>query len=83
MAKIPVEVTFETITPLWTGNAWGEMNEIRPSALIGNLGFWFEVLMYFGGVLEEKYFDREKGRFEKELDYKEFRKNFWKEKIIP
>jgi len=74
MAKIPVEVTFETITPLWTGNAWGEMNKIRPSALIGSLRFWFEVLMYFGGALRKEHFDKEKGRFEKELDYKEFRK---------
>jgi len=24
MAKISVNVTFETITPLWTGDAWGE-----------------------------------------------------------
>jgi len=80
MAKIPVEVTFETITPLWTGDAWGEMNEIRPSALIGNLRFWFEVLMYFGGVLEEKYFDREKGRFEREFK-KELVKKF-KESIF-
>ncbi len=74
MAKIPVEVTFETITPLWTGDAWGKMHEIRPSALIGSLRFWFEVLMYFGGILKEKDFDPNKGRFEKELNYKEFRK---------
>jgi len=80
MAKIPVEVTFETITPLWTGDAWGEMNEIRPSALIGSLRFWFEVLMYFGGVLRREHFDKEKGRFEKELK-KELIKKF-KESIF-
>jgi CRISPR-associated protein Cmr1 len=43
MAKISVNVTFETITPLWTGDAWGECKEIRPSSLLGSLRFWFAV----------------------------------------
>jgi CRISPR-associated protein Cmr1 len=38
-----IEVTFETITPLYTGDAWQEPEEIRPSSLIGGLRFWFEI----------------------------------------
>ncbi|RUM90456.1 MAG: hypothetical protein DSZ26_03000 [Thermovibrio sp.] len=36
-----IEVTFKTITPLWTGDAWQENNKIKPSSLIGSLRFWF------------------------------------------
>jgi CRISPR-associated protein Cmr1 len=39
--KVRVKVTFNTITPLWTGDAWGENSEIRPSSLLGSLRFWF------------------------------------------
>ena len=67
MAKKEVEVTFRTITPLWTGDAWQNNSGIRPSSLIGSLRFWFEVLMYFGGVLKKEDFDTKKGRFEKEV----------------
>ncbi len=41
MAKKEVTVTFKTITPLWTGDAWQNNREIRPSSLIGSLRFWF------------------------------------------
>ena len=44
--KTEINVTFKTITPLWTGNAWGECNELKPSAIIGSLRFWFEVYWY-------------------------------------
>ncbi len=36
-----VKITFKTITPLWTGDAWQENKEIRPSSLMGSLRFWF------------------------------------------
>ena len=32
---------FKTLTPLWTGDAWGENKEIRPSSIMGSLRFWF------------------------------------------
>ena len=41
MSKKEVLVKFQTLTPLWTGDAWQDNNEIRPSALIGSLRFWF------------------------------------------
>jgi CRISPR-associated protein Cmr1 len=34
---IKVKVTLETITPLWTGDAWMENSSFRPSSLIINL----------------------------------------------
>jgi len=38
-----IKVTFETITPLYTGDAWQENTKIRPSSLMGSLRFWFAV----------------------------------------
>jgi len=69
-----IEVTFETITPLWTGDAWGENSQIRPSSILGALRFWFEVLCYFSGRCGERDFNGEKRRFEKEVDKNRFEK---------
>jgi len=63
-----IKVTFETITPLYTGDAWQEFKEIRPSSLIGSLRFWFEVICYFGGVCSKEEFNNEQGRFERIVD---------------
>jgi len=38
-----VKVIFNTITPLFIGNAWGECEEIKPASLMGALRFWFEI----------------------------------------
>jgi CRISPR-associated protein Cmr1 len=73
MSKVEIKVQFETITPLWTGDAWMENNEIRPSSLIGSLRFWFEVICYFGGVCKKEEFNPNQGRFEKKVNYKEFK----------
>jgi CRISPR-associated protein Cmr1 len=72
--KVEVKVTFNTITPLWTGNAWGENSEIRSSSLLGSLRFWFEVICYFSGICNEEDFDKKTGRFEKEVNRKDFEK---------
>ncbi|MGA1861438.1 type III-B CRISPR module RAMP protein Cmr1 [Deferribacter thermophilus] len=78
MAKKEVSVTFNTITPLWTGDAWQDNSEIRPSSLMGSLRFWFEVICYFSGICKiEKENNRivniKEGRFEKEVNKKDFR----------
>jgi len=78
MSKVEIKVQFETITPLWTGDAWMENNEIRPSSLIGSLRFWFEVICYFGGVCSAKDFDGKKGRFEKDIKNDEIKKRLLK-----
>jgi CRISPR-associated protein Cmr1 len=73
-----IKVIFETITPLYTGDAWQESKEIRPSSLIGNLRSWFEVICYFGGICSERDFDKEKGRFEKDIKNDEVKKRLSK-----
>ncbi|MDI6851797.1 MAG: RAMP superfamily CRISPR-associated protein [bacterium] len=74
MSKSEIRVAFETITPLWTGDAWRDNTEIRPSSLIGSLRFWFEVICYFGGICKKEEFNNEKGRFEKDIKNDEIRK---------
>ncbi|SDF83250.1 CRISPR-associated protein Cmr1 [Thermoanaerobacter thermohydrosulfuricus] len=65
MSKKEVTVHLETITPLWTGDAWQENGKIRPSSLMGSLRFWFEVICYFAGIVSKKEFDSNTGRFNK------------------
>lgn len=43
MGRKEVTVKLETITPLWTGDAWLQNKKIRPSSLLGSLRFWFSV----------------------------------------
>ncbi|ACX73145.1 CRISPR-associated RAMP protein, Cmr1 family [Methanocaldococcus vulcanius M7] len=71
MSKLNVK--FKTLTPLWTSNAWGQCIEIRSSSIIGSLRFWFEVLCYFNGIVNDNYFDNEGKPCEK-LNYKDFQK---------
>jgi len=40
-----IKVTFNTITPLWTGDAWGKCNELKLTRLIGSIRWWFEALV--------------------------------------
>ncbi|MGC8771769.1 MAG: RAMP superfamily CRISPR-associated protein [Brevinematia bacterium] len=75
MGKKEISVDLKTITPLWTGDAWQENTKIRPSSLMGSLRFWFEVICYFAGIVSEKDFDSKKGRFERDVNEKEFEKN--------
>ena len=49
-----IKVTFKTLTPLWTGDAWGENKGIRPSSLMGSLRFWFYIYCKSSGVDTEK-----------------------------
>ncbi|MFU2158420.1 RAMP superfamily CRISPR-associated protein [Caldisericum sp. AR60] len=75
MGKKEINVDLRTITPLWTGDAWQKNTKIRPSSLMGSLRFWFEVICYFAGVVSKKDFDSKKGRFERDVNEKEFKKN--------
>lgn len=60
-----IKVTFETITPIWTGDASGDHKEIRPSSIMGSLRFWFEVICLFGGVTKKE--DYRKGILKSDL----------------
>ena len=35
-----IKITLKTLTPLWTGDAWGDNTSIRPSSIMGSLRFW-------------------------------------------
>lgn len=43
MRKIPLVIKLETLTPIWTGNAFGECEEIKEQSIYGGLRFWFEL----------------------------------------
>ncbi len=62
-----VHVQVETITPLYTGNAYGNMGGIKPQSIIGSLRFWFETYLLA----------MNKDRGDADVNVKEFR-----EKII-
>ena len=40
-----ITVTFNTLTPLWTGDAWGESDKLKLTGIIGSLRWWFEALV--------------------------------------
>lgn len=42
-----------TLTPLWTGDAWGENVELKPQSIIGALRFWFEVYCKTTGIIKD------------------------------
>jgi CRISPR-associated protein Cmr1 len=70
-AIMEITVKFETITPLYIGDAWQNCKEIKPSSIMGSLRFWFEVLCYFNGIINDDYFDKN-GKPTETLNYKEF-----------
>ena len=60
-------VTMQTVTPLWTGNAWGKNQKITPQSIMGALRFWFEVYCHAVGIKVKEYQKENVG-------YKEFRR---------
>ena len=71
MVKIVVE--FETITPIYTGDAWGKNSEIKASSVMGSLRFWFEVYCHFAGI------DIKENEELKDKDYQKILKNLKKD----
>ena len=39
------KVKIKTLTPIWTGDAWRESNELKLTGIIGSLRWWFEALV--------------------------------------
>ena len=62
-----VEITIETITPVWTGDAFQQCKSLKPQSILGSLRVWLEVLCYVAGKLDKD------SRKEK-LDQEEFLK---------
>lgn len=71
MEKINIKV--ETVTPLYTGNAFGNMSEIEPQSIIGSLRFWFETYLKAAKELDIDY-DYKSG----EVNAEDYRKNILK-----
>ena len=67
-----IKVKFDTLTPIWSGDAWGDNKEIRPSSLMGSLRFWFEVICYFARITNEKNY--ENGKLKDDVNEKELKK---------
>ncbi len=40
-----MKVTLRTLTPLWTGDAWGKSDKPKLTGIIGSLRWWFEALV--------------------------------------
>jgi len=65
VGKREIQVIFETITPLWTGDINGKCTELKPSSIIGSLRFWFEVYCHFSGIEVKEKEDLKYKTFEK------------------
>lgn len=48
-------VKVQTVTPLFTGDAYGEFNKLKTQSLLGSLRFWFEVYCFVVGKLKRDY----------------------------
>ena len=64
-----IEIKFETITPIYTGNAYGEMEEIKPLSIMGSLRFWFDIYCKSKGIGVYDYEDEPE-----KLEYDKFKK---------
>lgn len=57
-------VYMDTITPVWTGNAFNKGKLLKPQSIIGSLRFWLEVFCYAAGELckncDKEELDQEK-----------------------
>lgn len=40
-----MDITFSTLTPLWTGSVDGKMDRIHETGILGSLRWWYEVLV--------------------------------------
>jgi len=40
-----LKVELRTLTPLWTGDAYRECNELKLTGIVGSLRWWFEALV--------------------------------------
>ena len=67
-----MKINLETITPLWTGDAWRKNTEIKPQSIMGALRFWFEVYCHAVGIPVNNYEDErvEYGKFQRSLKSK-------------
>lgn len=68
--KESIQVNLQTITPIWTGGADGKCTELKPSAIIGALRFWFEVFCLSSDILVKENENVDPKQFKKKLKEK-------------
>lgn len=64
--KCEYKVCFETVTPIFTGDAKRVHKNIKPSAIIGSLRFWFELICYAADITNNSHYKN--GLLKAELD---------------
>jgi len=69
---IKQEITFQTVTPLFTGGVDMKMTEIKPASIMGSLRFWFEVICHFSGKFNDPKYSQTEFNYKK---YQDFIKN--------
>ncbi len=37
-------IQLKTLTPIWTGDAYGDCSEIKESNIIGTIRWWYEIV---------------------------------------
>jgi CRISPR type III-B/RAMP module RAMP protein Cmr1 len=63
-----MEITFRTLTPIWTGGVEGNSNRPRESGIIGSLRWWYEVIVRgLGGAVGDPLAQRSSERYEFDL----------------
>jgi len=66
---IKKEVTFQTITPLYTGGVDMKMTEIKPASIMGSLRFWFDVICHFSGKFNGPKYSQTEFNYKKYQDF--------------
>ena len=68
-----IKVEFETITPIWTGDAWGQNSEVKPSSIIGALRASFTFYCKKNKIPLSKL--NKNGILDESFDYNHYREN--------
>lgn len=71
MKKEELTIKLETLTPIWTGNAFGECEEIKGQSMYGGLRYWFELYCKSVGIPVKNFQDEEldEEKYTREIKY--------------
>jgi CRISPR-associated protein Cmr1 len=71
-----MEFKFKAITPVWTWDAWGEMENVRNSTIYGSIRFWFKVFLNCSWNVVDEQFKKD---FKVKISDKEIFEGNWVE----
>lgn len=75
-----ITIEFETITPIWTGDAWSENSELKATSIMGSLRFAFREC-YKDDTAKLSKLDNVNNVPNESLDYKKFQSSIGKKEI--